>query len=124
MKTWLAILTAGSLLIAHSMNSDDDISSKLVEIKNDIVDYNAERAYASSNDDVTNNPSLIYVTVRDHVSALRAMIPLRCTDGFIHLQHIDDVNSSMPINTNKTSSITQEINIICNTEFTADDIKG
>ncbi len=124
MKTWLAIVTVGSLLITYTMNSDSGIGSKLVELKSDIVTYNAERAYASSNDDVIDSSSRIYVTVRDHVLALKSMIPLRCTDGFIYLQHIDDVNSSTPINPNETSSITQEINLICNTSFTPDDVKG
>jgi hypothetical protein len=52
MKTWLAIMTAGSLLVAYTMNNDNGIGSKLVELKSDIVAYNAERAYASTNDTV------------------------------------------------------------------------
>jgi hypothetical protein len=123
MKTWLAIMTAGSLLVAYTMNNDNGIGSKLVELKSDIVAYNAERAYASTNDTVDSS-SLIYVTVRDHISTLKAALPLTCTDGFIYLQRMDDINSSMPINPNETSSITQEINLICGTSITPDSIKG
>lgn len=121
MKTWLAIITAGSLLAAYTTNNFNGAGSKLAEFKNDIASYNAERAYASTNNSIDSS-SRIYVTVRDHIVKLKDTLPLDCTNGFMYLQHIDDINSSTPLYPDETKDITQEINRICGTTITLADL--
>jgi len=116
MKTWSAIIIAGSLLASYTINNPDGLFSKFVEAQTQIKERNTERLYAATNSSVSNstgNSGLVYVTVRDHINKLRSSIPLECTNGYSYLQHIDDINASNPLQPDETADITEEVNRIC-----------
>jgi hypothetical protein len=112
MKLWLAIITSGALLMAHTMNSSNGFGSKLAEAQANIAQRNAERVYAATNGAI-GNVSIGIVTVRDHVAKLKTMIPLECVEGDVYLDRIHSINPSPLPEPKKNIVITQKVNRLC-----------
>ena len=112
MKIWLATLTAGALLMAHTMNSSNGFGSKLAEAQANISQRHAERIYAATNGAV-GNISIRIITVRDHVEKLKTMIPSECVEGDLYLDRIHSINPSELLEPEKKIVITQKVNRLC-----------
>ena len=113
MKLWLAIITSGAILMAHTMNSSNGFGSKLAEAQANIAQRHAERVYAATNGAIGNVSSIGFFTVRDHVAKLKTMIPLECVEGDLYLDRIHSINPSALPEPKKNIVITQKVNRLC-----------
>lgn len=116
MKTWSAIIIAGSLLTAYTMNSSNGIGSKIAEAQAKIAERHAERVYAATNGTLSNT-FIDTNSVNNYVESLKSMIPAGCEDGSLYLERIQSITAPALSDPNKNIVITQRVNRLCGTSI-------
>lgn len=120
MKTWLAIITIGALMMANIMGGTNGLGSKMAEQRAKLIELNTQRLYAATNG-ASGETYMVYVTVRDHINELKEMTPIECVEGYLYLDRMQEINASTPLDANKITVITQKINRLCEVSITLDD---
>ncbi|MBD77975.1 MAG: hypothetical protein CL840_03390 [Crocinitomicaceae bacterium] len=108
MKTWLVMMTCGSIFTAYMMTHTD---GAMADTRNAILDSRAERVYAATGD-----AGMAFGTdsVRYHITGLRATTPTSCQAGHQLLDNEYKQNPSTTPSPVKNAEITRKINKLCN----------